>query len=66
MLTHKELDIWKLGIEVVEEAYKITVEFPKGEIYGLTNQKRRAAVSILSNISEGAATSGKKEFIRFL
>lgn len=66
MLTHKELDIWRLGIELVEEVYKMTVEFPKEEIYGLTSQMRRAAVSIPSNISEGAARSGKKEFIRFL
>ncbi len=43
MITHKDLDIWKLGIELVEEVYKITVEFPKEEIYGLTNQMRRAS-----------------------
>jgi four helix bundle protein len=60
------LDIWKLGIELVQEVYKTTVEFPKEEIYGLTNQMRRAAVSIPSNISEGAARSSKKEFIQFL
>jgi four helix bundle protein len=66
MITHKDLDIWKLGIELVEEVYKITVDFPKEEIYGLTNQMRRASVSIPSNISEGAARSGKKEFIKFL
>ena len=65
-ITHKDLDIWKLGIELVEEVYKTTAEFPKEEIYGLTNQMRRAAVSIPSNISEGAARSSKKEFIQFL
>ncbi len=66
MITHKDLDIWKLGIELVEEVYKTTVEFPKEEIYGLTNQMRRASVSIPSNISEGAARGSKKEFIKFL
>ncbi|MGB7572356.1 MAG: four helix bundle protein [Thermodesulfobacteriota bacterium] len=66
LITHKDLDIWKLGIELVQEVYKTTVEFPKEEIYGLTNQMRRAAVSIPSNISEEAARSSKKEFIQFL
>ncbi len=66
MMTHKDLDIWKQGIQLVEEVYKATAEFPKEEIYGLTNQMRRASVSVPSNISEGAARSGKKEFIKFL
>ena len=66
MRTHKDLDIWKLGIELVEKVYKITAAFPKEEIYGLTSQMRRAAISIPSNISEGAARGGKKEFIQFL
>lgn len=66
MVTHKDLDIWKLGIELVEEVYKATAEFPREEIYGLTNQMRRASVSIPSNISEGAARSSKKEFTKFL
>ena len=66
MMTHKDLDIWKLGIELVEKVYKMTTEYPKEEIYGLTNQMRRASVSIPSNISEGAARSSKKEFIQFL
>ncbi len=66
MMTHKDLDIWKLGIELVEQVYKATAEFPKEEIYGLTNQMRRASVSIPSNISEGAARGSKKEFIKFL
>ena len=65
-MTHKDLDIRKEGIELVEEVYKATAKFPKEEIYGLTNQMRRASVSIPSNISEGAARSGKKEFVNFL
>jgi four helix bundle protein len=66
MRTHKDLDIWKQGIELVEEVYKNTAIFPREEIYGLTSQMRRAAVSVPSNISEGAARSSKKEFIQFL
>jgi len=66
MMTHKDLDIWKLGIELVEKVYEMTAEFPKEEMYGLTNQMRRATVSIPSNISEGAARSSKKEFTQFL
>ncbi|RLC47451.1 MAG: four helix bundle protein [Candidatus Cloacimonadota bacterium] len=64
--THKDLDVWKLGIELVEKIYKATIGFPKEEIYGLTSQMRRAAVSIPSNIAEGAARNSEKEFIQFL
>lgn len=64
--THKDLDVWKLGIELVEKIYKATTVFPKEEIYGLTSQMRRAAVSIPSNIAEGAARNSEKEFIQFL
>ena len=66
MPTHKDLDIWKLSIELVEKIYKLTALFPKEEIYGLVSQMRRAAVSIPSNISEGAARNHKKEYIQFL
>ena len=64
--THKDLEIWKEGIELVKKIYEITNIFPKSEQYGLTSQIRRAAVSIPSNISEGAARNSKKEFIQFL
>ena len=64
--THKDLEIWKEGIELVRKIYEITYTFPKKEQYGLTSQIRRAAVSIPSNISEGAARNSKKEFIQFL
>jgi len=48
--THKDLDVWKNSIELVKEIYNVTSKYPKEEIYGLTNQIRRAAVSIPSNI----------------
>ena len=66
MKTHKDLDCWKRGIELVTEVYKVTKSFPKDEIYGLTNQIRRASISIPSNIAEGAARNSNKEFIQFL
>ncbi len=64
--THKDLDIWKRGIEFVERIYKITADFPREEIYGLVSQLRRAAISYPSNIAEGAARSSKKEYIQYL
>ncbi len=64
--THKDLEIWQLAIQLVKLCYKFTHEFPKDELYGLTLQIRRAAISIPSNISEGAARSSKKELIHFL
>ncbi|MBI4682860.1 MAG: four helix bundle protein [Nitrospirae bacterium] len=65
-MTHKDLDIWKLGIELVEKIYRITAKFPKEEVFGLTSQLRRAAISIPSNIAEGAARNSRKEFLQFL
>jgi four helix bundle protein len=53
-------------MELVEEVYRLTKGFPKEELYGLTNQLRRAAVSIPSNIAEGQTRSHLKEFLQFL
>lgn len=66
MKTHKDLDVWKSAIELTRRIYGFTKGFPKDEAYGLTAQMRRAAVSIASNIAEGAARQGNKEFIQFL
>jgi len=66
MKTHTDLDVWKLSMDFVENIYKISAAFPKEEVYGLTSQIRRAAVSIPSNIAEGASRQGPKEFIQFL
>ena len=62
---HKKLDIWKLGIELVEKIYNITNSFPESEKFGLISQMQRAAVSHPSNIAEGAARNSIKEYIRF-
>lgn len=66
MGTHKDLQIWQQGLDLVEVVYKITSAFPASELYGLSMQMRRASVSIPSNIAEGAARQGEKEFIQFL
>jgi len=66
MKTHKDLEVWKKSIDLVTIIYELTKDFPKEEMYGLTNQIRRAAVSIPSNIAEGAARQSKKEFTQFL
>ena len=62
----KRLDIWRLSIELNKKIYLITKEFPREEIYGLTSQVRRAAISISSNIAEGCGRSTNKDFVLFL
>ncbi len=66
MKSHKDLDVWNRAIDLVTIIYDVTKKFPKAEIYGITNQIRRAAVSIPSNIAEGAARKHAKEFVQFL
>jgi len=66
MKTHMDLDAWKLSMALVSDIYMLTRDFLKEEIYGLTSQIRRAAVSIPSNIAEGAARGSNKDFAHFL
>ena len=65
-MNHKELDVWKRSMDLVEFIYRVSNSFPEVEKFGLTSQIRRAAVSIPSNIAEGAGRKGDKEFIQFL
>ncbi|MBZ9652097.1 four helix bundle protein [Psychroflexus montanilacus] len=65
-MNHKELDVWKVSIELVTLIYKHTENFPKNEQFGLTNQIRRSAVSIPSNIAEGSGRNGWKELHNFV
>ena len=62
----KELKIWNKAVELSVRVYEVTASFPKEEVYGLTSQIRRCAVSIPSNISEGAGRNSNKEFIHYL
>ena len=65
-MTHKDLDVYKLSLNLVEDIYKLTKSFPASENFGLTSQLRRAAVSLPSNIAEGSSRASIKDFIRFL
>ena len=64
--THRDLDVWKKSIDLVTLIYKYTADYPKDEMYGLTSQIRRCAVSIPSNIAEGSARTTRKDFSHFL
>jgi len=66
MRDHTKLRAFELADEVVVLIYQMTIKFPKEEIYGLTSQMRRAAVSVPSNIVEGCARESEKEYLRFL
>jgi four helix bundle protein len=65
-MNHKNLDAWRKSISLVKKVYKLAEQMPDSEKYGLTNQMKRAAVSIPSNIAEGAARNSDREFIQFL
>jgi len=64
--SYKDLVVWKKAMELVVRIYELTEKFPSSELYGLTSQMRRAAISIPSNIAEGRRRGSKKEFLRFL
>ena len=63
---HRRLRAWQLAMQLCETLYTVTSTFPVDERFGLTSQLRRAAVSVASNIAEGAARSGTADFLRFL
>ena len=62
----RELDVWKKAVELATRIYKLTDDYPKQEMYGLTSQIRRCTVSISSNIAEGAGRRSRNEFRQFL
>src|SRR5574341_1071643 len=64
--SHKDLDVWQRAMDLATEIYTVTARFPNEEVYGLSMQTRRSAVSIPSNIAEGAARNSSKEFVQFL
>lgn len=66
MHNFRELEVWKKSIELTTTFYRISKNFPKEELFGLTSQSRRCMVSIPSNIAEGAGRDTDKQFVQFL
>jgi len=64
--SYQDLEVWQRGMDLAQQVYGLTAGFPREERYGLTDQMRRAAVSIPANIAEGWGRSGTKEFQHFL
>ena len=64
--SYRDPIVWQKAVDLVESVYRATHEWPKDELYGLTNQVRRAVVSIPSNIAEGQGRHNNKEFLRFM
>ena len=64
--SYRDLRVWQRSTDLVAAVYRLTQAFPKEELYGLTNQLRRAAVSVSSNIAEGQGRTSSKEFHHFL
>ena len=64
--SYKELIVWQKAMEMVENIYALTQSLPKDELFALTNQIRRAAISVPSNIAEGYGRQSKKEYQQFL
>lgn len=64
--SHRDLIAWQKAMNLVAAVYEVSKEYPKEELYGLTSQTRRAAVSIPANIAEGQGRRSKKEFCQFL
>lgn len=63
---HHKLEVWQKSMKLVKDIYTMTEQYPKSEVYGLTSQMRRSAISVPSNIAEGAARRSKAEFLQFL
>lgn len=66
MKSHRDLEVWKVSMDLAKDVYRLVESFPKHERYGLSSQMCRAAVSIPSNIAEGAARQTKREMVQFL
>jgi len=64
--SYEDLVVWQKSIDLAENVYSITKKFPNGELYGLTSQLQRSAISIASNIAEGCVRNSAKDFLRFI
>ncbi len=66
MFGFEKLEVWQLAIQYCNQIYSVTRNFPSEERFGLTNQLRRAGVSIAANIAEGSGRGSRKDFSRFI
>ena len=64
--SYQELRVWQLGMQIAREVYELSRAFPKHEIYGVTAQMRRAAISVPANIAEGHARESTRDYLRHL
>jgi four helix bundle protein len=64
--SHRDLEVWQVAMGVAEQCYRLTQSFPREEMFGLTLQIRRAAVSVPANIAEGYDRESRREYIQFL
>lgn len=64
--SYKDLIVWQKAMDLAVEVYRLSDKFPKAEIYSLTDQLRRATVSVVSNIAEGKGRESKQEYLHFL
>jgi four helix bundle protein len=64
--SYRDLEVWKKGVQLAKIVYRLTQDFPKHEVYGISSQLQRAAVSIPANIAEGHARSTTKDFLRYI
>jgi len=63
---YRDLKVWQIAVDVVEAVYRLTLKFPKYEVFGIAQQVQRAAVSVPSNIAEGHARASTKEFLHYI
>lgn len=66
MFGFEKLDVWQLAVQFADQIYDVTAQFPSDERFGLTNQLRRAGVSISANVAEGSGRGSPKDFARFI
>ena len=64
--SYRDLKVWQIGMDIAEAIYELTRDFPKQEVYGLTSQMQRAAVSVPANLAEGHASTTTKDFLRYV
>ncbi len=64
--SYRDLKVWQLAMDLTEKCYKLTRQFPRDELYGMTSQVRRSAASVAANIAEGHGRNSRGEYIQFL